>query len=63
MLMKENNQGKHTTMLSLTLKSTLEINEKVRDVDIKSIIEELKELDETCKDLKKALGQLNDCRK
>ncbi len=63
MLMKENNQGKHTTMLSLTLKNTSEINEKVRDIDIKSIIEELKELDETCKDLKKALGQLNDAHK
>jgi hypothetical protein len=61
MLMKDsNNKGKHNTMLSLTLKNTSEINEKIKEIDIKSIIEELKELDQACQELKQALGQFND---
>lgn len=59
-MLKDVIKGKRNTMLSLALKNTSEINELVKDIDIKSIIEELRELNQTCEDLKQALGELND---
>lgn len=55
MLKESNYKGKRNLMLSLTLKNTAQINEMVKDMDIQSIIEELRELNETCEDLKQIL--------
>jgi hypothetical protein len=64
MLKESNYKGKHTTMLSLTLKNTSQINDMVKEIDIKSMIEELRELNQTCEDLKQILiGQTDEPNK
>jgi len=60
-MLKDVDKGKRNTMLSLTLKNTSQINEMVKAIDIQSMIEELRELNETCEDLKQLLiGQTDE---
>ena len=64
MLKESNHKGKRNTMLTLAFKNTSQINDMVKEIDIKSMIEELRELNQTCEDLKQILvGQTDEPNK
>ena len=60
MQVSSDTKGKSTNMLNLTLKNVSDINEKLKDINLVSLICELRELNKTCNDLKAALGKLNE---